>query len=114
MELPELEEIQFVHAHNNAFGKRLMSAPGKLRFYHVFFAIKKNYIWNHQLDIIIKENDGTRTLLILTAGSLAITPVPLHGASSNTLSNPVMICTKRTVIYLIHCGIFMKGYNVQI
>lgn len=32
------------------------------------------------------------TLLVFTAGSLAMTPVPEHGASSSTLSNPPITC----------------------
>ena len=32
------------------------------------------------------------TLLVFTPGSLAMTPVPEHGASSRTLSNPPITC----------------------
>ena len=48
------------------------------------------------------------TLFVFTPVSLAMTPVPLHGASNKTLSKPVMICQKRRNPALIQSTFYIK------
>lgn len=47
----------------------------------------------------VHVNDERFTLLVFTAGSLAMTPVPEQGASSNTLSKPPITCATHCQLY---------------
>lgn len=53
------------------------------------------YLQNQSQYMWMRNGRWWFTLLVFTAGSLAMTPVPEHGASSSTLSNPPITCGHR-------------------